>query len=49
MCLIKFVKNKFMCEIFSIVNVDLEIILIRKLGSSKMDLFSLNSSRANNI
>ena len=39
----------FICAVFSVVNNNLEIILIRKFRSSKMNIFSSNSSRVSNV
>ena len=41
--------NTFISGVFSAVNIHLEIILIRKFRSSKMDLLLSNSSRATKI
>ena len=42
-------KYAFICALFSVVNNNLEIILIRKFRSSKMNIFSSNSSRVSNV
>ena len=44
-----FKENTIICAVFSVVNVRLEIILIRKFWSSKMDLLSSNWNRATKI